>query len=102
MTNLIAILVASIFLFGKYVQTNGNHPIGTHLLTLRNQYLRLYIHNKRSNIKTYLLEASVRIKDQTNVIYNKILSKYHDVHIAYYSLPEDNLELIERLISLDF
>jgi hypothetical protein len=101
MLNFTPILVAILLLIGKFIHINGERCMGTHLLTLRNQYLRLYICNKRSNIKTYLSDVSIKIKDKTNVIYNKIISKYHDAHIAYYSLQEYNIELIEQLIGLN-
>lgn len=60
------------------------------LLIVRNHYLRVYIYNKNA------------IKDKTTIIYNRILSKYYDAHATYYSLPQDDLDLIEQLLSLHF
>ena len=101
MSNLITILAASILLIGQYIQTNGEYSMDRPLLRVRNQYLRFYIYNKKAHIKTYILAASIEIKDRTNRIYNMILSKYYDAHAAYYSLSPEDRELIEQLINLN-
>ena len=72
------------------------------LLRVRNNYLRFYIYNKKNTIKSCLLAVTETIKDRTNIIYNKVLSKYYDAHTAYYSLPPEDIELIEQIINLHF
>ena len=72
------------------------------LLIVRNHYLRLYIYTKKHKIKSCLLMASTTIKDNMKIIYNKVLSKYYDAHVAYYSLPQDDLDIIEQIINLHF
>ena len=69
---------------------------------VRNQYLRFYIYTKKDKIKSCLFTASTTIKDKTNRVYNRILSNYYDAHTAYYSLPQDDRELIEQLINMYF
>ena len=101
MTNFITILVASILLIGQCVQINSEYSMDRHLLRVRNQYLRFYIYNKKTHIKNYILAASIEIKDRTNRIYNRVLSKYYDAHAAYYSLPPEDRELIEQFINLN-
>ena len=35
-------------------------------------------------------------------IYNKVMSKYYDAHTAYYSLSQDDREIIEHVINMYF
>jgi len=100
MSNFIAILVASILLISQHTQINSEYSMDRHLLRVRNQYLRFYIYNKKTHIKNYILAASSTIKDRSNRIYNSILSKYYDAHVTYYSLPQEDRELIEQIINL--
>ena len=46
--------------------------------------------------------ASTTIKDNMKIIYNKVLSKYYDAHVAYYSLPQEDRDIIEQIINLHF
>ena len=100
MSNFITLLMASILLIGQRTQINGEYSMDRHLLRVRNQYLRFYIYNKKTHVKNYILAASFEIKDRTNRIYNRVLSKYYDAHTAYYSLPQEDRELIEQIINL--
>lgn len=99
--------------FLLFIQINGNYSMDRHFLRARNRYLRFYIYGKKNMLnenvfdvvpvfKTCILAASTKIKDKTNKIYNRILSKYYDAHTAYYSLPPEDRELIEQLINLHF
>jgi len=96
-TQIILTLLASILL-----RIHSHNSMDRSLLRARNQYLRFYIYSKKSHIKTCILAASNTIKERTNRIYNSILSKYYDAHTAYYSLPPEDLELIEQIINLHF
>jgi len=71
----------------------------------RNQYLRFYIATKNSQTKHLVREIhnfAIRTKEKTKKIYNSALSKYYDAHIAYYSLPQEDRELIEHIINMHF
>lgn len=72
------------------------------LLRVRNQYLRFYVYNKKDTLKSCILAASSTIKEGTTGIYNRIMSKYYEAHIAYYNLPPEDIELIEQIINLHF
>jgi len=99
----LSIILASLFAISQFVaQVYGEHPMDRQLLRVRNKYLRFYIYTKKDKIKSCILAASTTVKDRTNRIYNKVLSKYYDAHAAYYSLPQEDRELIEQLINLHF
>jgi hypothetical protein len=66
------------------------------LNTIRNQYLRFYIQNGKAR------KLFCNIKEVTNKIYNSALSKYYDGQIFYYSLPEEDRDLIEQFIHIYF
>jgi hypothetical protein len=97
-----SIILASIFVIVQLVQIHSHNPMDRSLLIVRNNYLRFYIYTKKDKIKSCLLTASTTIKDRTNIIYNKFLSKYYDAHTAYYSLPQDDREIIEQVINMYF
>lgn len=98
----LSIILASIFVIGQFVQNHSQNSMDRSLLRVRNQYLRFYIYAKKDKIKSCLLAASTTIKDKTNRIYNKVLSAYYDAHAAYYSLPQEDIDLIEQIINLHF
>jgi len=106
-------LLSSLVVISQFIQIDSQNSMDRPLLMVRNQYLRFYIYTKRDSIhnrigdavpviKSCLLSATDSIKDKTNRIYNKILSKYYDVQAAYYSLPPEDIELIEQIINLHF
>jgi hypothetical protein len=103
MSNFITLLaITSIVFLINNSTTHSHNSIDRSLLRIRNQYLRFYFYNKKSNIKSCLLATSDCIKDRTTQIYNKMLSKYYDIHTAYYSLPDEDREIIEQIIGLHF
>jgi hypothetical protein len=93
---------AAVAAISQLNQIHSQNSMDRSLLRVRNKYLRFYIYTKKDKIQTCILAASTTIKDRTNRIYNKVLSKYYDAHAAYYSLPQEDRELIEQLINLHF
>ena len=96
-----------IFLLSCAANPSTQNPMDRTMQIARNQYLRVYISKKTKHaiaahtpdrLKEYIIFA----KERTNKIYNSMLSKYHDAQITYYSLSEENRELIEQLINLHF
>jgi len=81
-----------------------NHPIPTLILrsgiVQTKHFICEFWHTIGFNIPTRKLVAST--KEKTNQIYNSVLSKYHDAQIAYYSLPQEDRDLIEQIINLHF
>jgi hypothetical protein len=71
----------------------------------RNQYLRFYVATKKSQTKHLVHEIhnfAIKTKEKSEKMYNSALSKYHDAHIAYYSLSQENRELIDQIINMHF
>ena len=106
-------LVASLLFITIAIISGTN--MDYNLQRTRNQYLRFYVATKKSHTKRFICEIwsnieiresinnlAIKTKERTNKIYNSVLSKYHDAHIAYYSLPEEDRELIEQIINLHF
>jgi len=72
-------------------------------LRFRNSLLRVYIaSDKKKIINEYSRKIAYKTKTKLNVLYNKILSKYHDINIAYFNLSEEEKELIDFIISLNY
>lgn len=71
-------------------------------MSAKNQYLRFYVFEKKTSIKTCIFATNEYVNTQTRRLYQSILSKYNDVNILYYSLPESDRELIEQIINLHF
>lgn len=71
---------------------------------IRNDYLRFYIVKKTEFMKkpNRLKILSHHIQEKTNKIYHSVLSRYHDGQIFYYSLSDEDRELIEQLINMHF
>jgi len=106
MISIIVALAAALFIFSA--NSNGNNMDYT-LQRTRNQYLRFYISTKKSQTKHIIREIwipinvlAVKTKEKSRRIYNSVLSKYHDAHIAYYSLSQEDRELIDQIINLHF
>lgn len=104
--NTITAIVFTVFIFA-----NSNYSIDRPILRVRNQYLRMYILHKGTKesfnkqkymITNFILFTSNSIKDRTTRTYNSVLSKYYDANMAYYSLSQDDRELIEQIINLHF
>ena len=100
----LSIIIAGLFLLSQFHHINGEYSMDRPLLRVRNQYLRFYVYSKKDKLplKSRILEASTTIKDGTTRIYNSILSKYYEAHIAYYNLPPEDIELIDQIINLHF
>jgi hypothetical protein len=91
-------IILSLFLFLNYF-INGEKTI----LRIRNSYLRLYISQRKHKTITYITQnVNKSISKNINVdkYNNSLLSKFYDVIIFYYSLSDEELELIDNLISL--
>jgi hypothetical protein len=71
---------------------------------IRNDYLRFYIVQKTEYVKMpmRLRILSHHIKEKTNKIYHSILSRYNDGQILYYSLSDEDRELIDQIINMHF
>jgi len=70
-------------------------------LRFRNSLLRVYIaSDKKKIINKYSDKIIYKTKTKLNTLYNKILSKYHDTNISYFSLTDEEKELLEFVISL--
>jgi hypothetical protein len=89
-------------IFPLIAKIHSQNSMDRPLLRVRNQYLRFYIYTKKDKLTSCILAASTTIKDNTNKIYNRILSKYYDAHAAYYSLPQEDRDIIEQIINLHF
>ena len=73
-------------------------------LMTRNNYLRLYLlmKNNNSKLRMCFINTSGSIKQKTVKTYHSILSKYYDFHTAYYSMSQEDRELIEHIINMHF
>jgi hypothetical protein len=78
-------------------------------LRARNEYLRAYIFNKRdgwkmrlSSVANCVMATNHALKEKANAIYQAGLSKYYDANALYYSLSEEDREIIEQIINLHF
>lgn len=91
MLNIIAICTIMLLL----CPANSEYPIERPIMRVRNQYLRFYVMHKKSKLKKYIIETS-------NKAYNSVLSKIYDAQYAYYSLSDEDRELIEQIINLHF
>lgn len=69
-------------------------------LRMRNQYLRMYLMFKKKAVKQSFILTKEVLKEKTNTMYQSILSKYNDVNIFYYSLSDEERELIEQVFNL--
>jgi hypothetical protein len=70
-------------------------------LRFRNSLLRLYIaSDKKKFINEYSDKIIYKTKTKLNILYNKILSKYHDTNMTYFTLTDEEKELLEFVISL--
>ena len=109
----IIIFAAAVAAISQLNQIHSQNSMDRPLLRVRNQYLRFYIYAKKETrndnvfgvgpvFKHCILAASTTIKDKTTRIYNKVLSKYYDAHAAYYSLPQEDRDIIEQIINLYF
>ena len=109
----LSIILFAVAAISQLVQIHSHNSMDRPFLRARNQYLRFYIYTKKEPLsdnvfgvvpvfKHCILAASTTIKDRTNRIYNKVLSKYYDAHAAYYSLPQEDREIIEQIINLYF
>lgn len=89
-----------LYLAAFYIVTAIDRP----LHRFRNDYLRFYIVHKKECARriTRLKILSHFIQENTNKIYHSILSRYYDGQIFYYSLPEEDRELIEQIIHMHF
>ena len=65
----------------------------------KNEYIRKY-----SNFvwKHRISDINNAVKENTNKIYHSILSRYYDGHILYYSLSDEDRELIDHIINMHF
>ena len=76
---------------------------------MRNDYLRFYvmyknefIRGKRHHMHRVLDNTNRAIKEQATYIYHSVLSKYYDGQILYYSLSDEDRELIDHIINMHF
>jgi len=65
-------------------------------LRLRNYTLRITILKNIKKTKLYIKN----IKTTTNNLYNKMLTVYYDANYKYYSLSDEERDLLENIISL--
>jgi hypothetical protein len=89
------ITVATAILLTATITTNA---IDNAISRTRNQYLRLYVWYKKHKMKNF---ASSLI-EKTTKTYNFMLSKYYDANIFYYSLSENERELLEQIINSSY
>ena len=66
----------------------------------RNQYLRLYVFQKKHKIHCFAITATNFVSEKAQKSYQFLLSKYYDANIFYYSLSDKERELIEQAINL--
>jgi hypothetical protein len=78
-------------------------------LRARNEYLRTRVFKKHDGWKTCLscvanciMATNVVLKEKANAVYQAGLSKYYDINALYYSLSEEDREIIEQIINLHF
>ena len=72
------------------------------LLMARNQYLRLYVLHNKNRFQSCFYAATDAVKYQTTKAYNFMVSKYYEAPALYFSLSQDEREVIEQLINLHF
>lgn len=93
-----------LILFASTFETNAQSPsyIDRPLLMARNQYLRLYVLHKKNRFQSCFYAATDAVKIQTTKAYNLMVSKYYEAPALYYSLSQDEREVIEQLINMHF
>ena len=70
-------------------------------LRFRNTLLRVYIAtDKKKVIGEYSDKLVNKTKSKASDYYNKVLTKYYDIHLFYNSLTDEEKDLIEAIISL--
>ena len=74
------------------VQSNNNNY---NYYKFRNMFLRSYIFENENRNKNMLIKKTIYLT-------NKIISKINEINIEYYSLSEDERNLIDAIISLTF
>jgi hypothetical protein len=65
----------------------------------RNQYLRLYVFHKKRKIHSCAVAASNLCLEKLNKTFNSVLSKYYDANIFYYSLSDNERELMDQILN---
>lgn len=101
-TYLYAYVYLYLYLWVQYILTiiTADNSYG---LRLRNSLLRIYIaSDKKQYIKEYSNKIINKSKVKLTFYYNKIVSKYHDINIAYYNLSDEQKELLDFIISLHY
>lgn len=105
-------LIATLLLVTIAYTTSSNMDYT--LQKTRNQYLRFYVATKKAQTKNLINEFwkmgfsesvnnfAIKTKEKSKKMYNSALSKYHDAHIAYYSLSQEDRELIDQIINMHF
>ena len=68
------------------------------MLRTRNQLLRLYVFHKKTKIQDVVFYAKEEVKERTRTAYNYMKSKYYDANLFYYSLSEEDRDIIDRII----
>ena len=95
-------LVAVLFSILSIINATSTHS-NRSFQQFRNDYLRFYLfHKKECKLRTMWITTHNVVREKTGKIYQSIISKYYDSQIFYYSLPEDDRELIEHIINMHF
>jgi len=86
------------------IKIEGNH---NSYMKFRNYTLRLLVSDEYAALKKMIAIQNVKIRYLKNItskkmlkLYDKCLSKYYDANIAYNSLSEDELLMLETILSL--
>jgi hypothetical protein len=91
-----------LYLWGQYILiiTSADN---SYSLRMRNSLLRIYIaSDKKQIIKEYSNKIINKSKIKFDILYNKIISKFHDINISYYNLSQEEKELLDFIISLNY
>jgi hypothetical protein len=102
MFNTINIILLILFASTFEANAQPSYYIDRPLLMARNQYLRLYVLHKKNRFQSCFYAATDAVKIQTTKAYNLMVSKYYEAPALYYSLSQDEREVIEQLINMHF
>jgi hypothetical protein len=105
-----------LLLLSMIIFSSANSSPEHFYLRARNEYLRTRVFNRQDTLRKRIFSATncvlvakstfssakYSLQEKANRLYQSALSKYYDANTFYYSLPEEDRELIEHLINLHF
>lgn len=103
-------------IFIASVNSSASFSTENLFLRARNKYLRLCVFKRHVAMrkqfasvancvliaKSSFSSAKQCLREKANRLYQSALSKYYDANALYYSISEEDRELIEQIINLHF